>query len=1359
MNDGAITPEERRQLLRQRLLAEAGIDPGEQRDTSINRRSDDDEPILTDAQKRLWFLHQLEPDPSVLNVRVAVRLHGMLDPELFPTCLARLVADHDVFQWAIVDDGGTPSLERLDDPTIGFRYDEHDLASEAERVALAERVVREDRARVFDLASEVPVAVRLVRLGSDDHLLSVGMHHAVSDDWTRWVFLRDLIGHYCHLVDPESPRPQPSPVRYRDYAAWLQDRLDDDLDAQLEHWRQELGDHPTPTELPPDRPRPARHTVDGNSISRTIPAELVGRIRQLSTANQATVFMTLLSGFSVVLARSTHSSDVVVGTPVAGRSAPETHDMLGVFLNTLVLRLETGGNPTFAELIARARTTSLDGFANQEVPFERLLEELNPPRDPSRTPFFSTFFNMTSREYPDTLGPFRLSAVDLQEEGAKFDLTLYAHDSGSELLLTAVYNTRLYDQATVERVVDQFVSVLEQVVEKPDTPIMSLDLSRAEDAIETPDPEADLPDGWVGTVVDAVAKNQASDPDRVAVTGPDATWTRADLFNGTLGLAGALREAGLGDGDPVAIVGARSEQLPAAVLACLTANTPYLILDPAYPAGRLARYLDVVAPRALLRVAGAGDIDEATAELLDGLDVAVDAELPVAPADFRAHWPVVDRFEPPMVAPGDPACFHFTSGSTGVPKAVVGGHGSLTFFQDWMATEFGFGPDDRFSLLSGLAHDPLQRDLLTAMWVGAPIVVPNPDRLADPGWLARWLRDQRISVAHLTPAMGQLATDTAGGVQVPDLANVFFTGAALRWELVSAVNQLAPAAQMVNLYGATETQRASGWQRVDPTGEPPADGTIPIGHPMPGVQLIVRNEGGQVCGPGEIGQLFVRSAHLSLGYHREQGEIDTTGFRPAPGRSGGREREYASGDLARVRPDGAIEHRGRIDHQVKVRGFRVEPADVAQGLSTHPDVTRTEVVVWGGDEPAIGAYVVVAPGSSTDNADILRHARQSLPAPLVPTRLKIVDQVPLTPNGKVDPEPLTAVVTTDDRTEPVDELERMLLDHWRSVLRRDDVGVNDNFFDLGGYSLLATRLFALIEQSTGRRLPVATLFEAPTVARLADVLRGDRSTAWTSLVPIQPSGPGQPFYYVTPYSISVLQLAQLGETLGREQPLYGLQPQGLDGEAPIHTTIEEMAAHYIAEVRSNQPEGPYAIGGHCSGSWVAFEMARQLEADGQEVNNLILVDQGPPGVDRPKTAVWRYVVHRLRFFNADGRLLDALRWQLRIAVGRLLLRRVGSSQRRLAEEVNASHHRAHGSYVGGGHLDADILFLRSEEAIRLGDRQWHLEWQRFTEGGFVTDTVPSTHAMLLEQPYVTTLADRIRRWLDRSEAADYEVEG
>lgn len=1357
MNSGAITPEERRRLLRQRMLAEAGVESTARRDTSIVRRPDGDAPVLTDAQKRLWFLHQLEPDPSVLNVRVAVRLHGPLDPDLFPTCLARIVADHDVLQYAIVDHDGTPDLERLDDPTIEFRYDEHDLASEEERMALAERIVREDRSRVFDLAGEVPVAVRIVRLGPDDHLLSIGMHHAVSDDWSRWVFVRHLIAHYCHLVDPDSAAPESSALRYRDYAAWLADRLDDDLDGQLDHWRQQLGDHPTPTEIPPDRPRPARHTVDGDSISRTIPAELVDRLRQLSTANQATMFMTLLGGLSVVLARSTHSRDVVLGTPVAGRSAPETHDMLGVFLNTLVLRLDTGNNPTFAELIGRARDTSLDGFANQEVPFERLLEDLNPPRDPSRTPFFSTFFNMTSREYPDTLGPFRLSPVDLQEEGAKFDLTLYAHDTGSDLRLTAVYNTRLYDVETIDRIVDQFLSVLEQAVDAPDTPIMSLDLDRADTVPERPDPQADLPDGWAGTVFDKVAKHTAIDPERVAVAGPDAVWTRADLHQGALAVAGALHTAGLQHGDPVAIVSARAAQLPAAVLGCLTANTPYLILDPAYPAARLAQYLETVVPRAVLWVAGRDEIDEAIVDVVDGQDVAIDVELPADPAQFLALFPA-DGFSVPTVGRDDPACFHFTSGSTGVPKAVVGAQGPLTFFQDWMADEFGLDQDDRFSLLSGLAHDPLQRDLLTSMWVGATIVVPDPDRLGDPGWLARWLRDERITVAHLTPAMGQLATDTAGDATVPDLTHVFFTGAALRWELVTALDRLAPSAQMVNLYGSTESQRASGWHRVDPDGAPPADGTIAIGRPMPGAQLIVRNEGDQVCGPGEIGQLHVRSPHLSLGYHRGPGQVDTTGFRPAPGRSGGREQEYATGDLARVRPDGVIEHRGRIDQQVKVRGFRVEPADVAQGLNTHPEVTRVEVVVWGGNEPAIGAYVVVASGSSIDSADVLRHARQVLPAPLVPTRLKIVDSIPLTPNGKVDPTPLTAEVAADERTAPADDLERMLLEHWRAVLRRNDVGVNDNFFDLGGYSLLATRLFALIESSTGRRLPVATLFEGPTVARLADVLRSDQGTSsWTSLVPIQRAGRGQPLYYVTPYSISVLQLAQLGETLGGDQPLFGLQPQGLDGEAPIHATIEDMATHYISEIRSHQPEGPYAIGGHCSGSWVAFEMTRQLEAAGERVDSLILIDQGPPGVARPKTAVWRYVVHRLRFFNADGRLLDALVWQLRNALGRLLLRRVGSAQRRAAEHVNVAHRQAHNSYQGGK-IDAEILFLRSEEAIRLGDRHWHLEWQRFTSGGFVTDTVPSTHAMLLEQPYVTTLADRIRRWLQRSATDGYQVE-
>jgi thioesterase domain-containing protein len=390
-----------------------------------------------------------------------------------------------------------------------------------------------------------------------------------------------------------------------------------------------------------------------------------------------------------------------------------------------------------------------------------------------------------------------------------------------------------------------------------------------------------------------------------------------------------------------------------------------------------------------------------------------------------------------------------------------------------------------------------------------------------------------------------------------------------------------------------------------------------------------------------------------------------------------------------------------------------------------------------------------------DERDLNRFMRRLLPLHMVPAVVVEIERVPLTPNGKVDrralPTPCQGRSSPADRS-PRDALEVMLVEIWSSVLNRKDIGVDDNFFALGGYSLLATRVFALIERRTGKRLPISTLFENPTIAELADAIRVDGADpTWSSLVPIQAAGSKHPFFYVAPYMISVLQLAELGEQLGCDQPLYGLQPQGLDGRLPPHERIEDMAAHYIAELKSVQPNGPYAVGGHCSGSWVAFEMARQLEANGDELRAVIVVDQGPPGVERPKIRTFRYLVNRTRFYFRDGRLRYSLAWQFKIVTARFLLRRVGPPTARFEETVREVHRHAVRRY-GGGRIKHDITLVRSAESLVLDDKSWYVKWGTCTEGALTTMNVDGTHANLLVRPFVVQLASSFIDALEGSDA-------
>ncbi|MCU1501344.1 MAG: amino acid adenylation protein, partial [Ilumatobacteraceae bacterium] len=806
-------------------------------------------------------------------------------------------------------------------------------------------------------------------------------------------------------------------------------------------------------------------------------------------------------------------------------------------------------------------------------------------------------------------------------------------------------------------------------------------------------------------------------------------------------------------------------------------------------------------PSAWLAVAGAGPVPAEILAVLDELGVDARATVDDWPStsdppssDVDIGRPDVDigvvgvgvvgvdidisavDTAPVEIGPDDVACLTFTSGSTGTPKAVIGRHGSLTHFLPWQTERFGITSTDRFSMLSGLAHDPLQRDMFWPLWVGATLVVPDPEEIPTPGWLAEWFRREQITVSHLTPAMGRLFTEHAYPGAARQLRKAFFIGDVLPRRDVERLREVAPGVEVVNLYGTTETQRASAHHVVGDDDLAGHDGAepleiLPLGTGIPGTQVLVRSASGSPAGFGEIGEIWVRSHHLAAGYlDRPEETAERFLDLAAPGGPGGAagsgmpgDRAYRTGDRGRYRWDGAVEHRGRADGQVQLRGFRIETAEVRDWLLRLDDVGDAAVVVRddlaaGTGDQRLVAYVVPATHRDIDPVALRTSLRTSLPTNMVPNDIVVLERLPLTPNGKLD---RAALPAPDGRLplgggRPCDEVEERLAGWFGQVLGRHDVGVHDNFFDLGGYSLLATRLFAIIESETGRRIPVATLFQAPTVATLATIIRsGVSDGGWSSLVPIQPGGSQIPFFYVTPYMISVLQLAHLAVELGADQPLYGLQPQGLDGSLAIHTRIEEMAAHYIDEMKSVQPRGPYRIGGHCSGAWVAFEIARQLEAADDEIAAIVLVDQGPPAIQRSIPSLPRYFASRARFYLSDRRLMPAVRWQLKIVVNRLLMRRIASRANRFTEEVKITHRHAYGKYAGGT-VDHDIVLIRSQESIALPDKTWYLRWGEMTTGSMRHTWSSGTHANLLERPYVEMLADRLRWAFDPgvSEAAD-----
>lgn len=1365
MTDAAHPEDADRRALLEILLAEEGlVQPVA---ASIPRRDPDTTSVLSSAQERLWFLDQLDEQSTALTIRAAVRLRRHLDVGSLCRSLDTLLARHSSLRTTISAVEGSPRPQLLDHSSMPLVIDDLGVGTDPDDAI--SQLLQDEAQRLFDLERDLPIATRLLRLADDDHVISVVIHHVAADGWSFGVFFRELGELYSAFSSETVPSLDPLPIEYADYAAWQREVASgENRQLQLGFWSNQLARSPV-CELPADFARPAVRTFDGGQVAASVGLGPASALRSLAAEHRATPFMVLLAAFDVVLARRTGLDDIVVGSPVAGRVRPELEGMVGMFLNTLVLRTDLSDDPSFGTLIDRVRETSVDAFDHQDVPFEDLLAELRPPRDLSRTPLFQVFFNMLNFSVDTSanlIGGLEYEVISQPDLESKFDVTLYVTDQDGRFELLLVYNRRLYRPETMRQLLDQYVQLLGSVVADPSRPISGYSLVTPEAERSLPDASTELDATWHGSVPASVRRAAERRPDHAAVVDPEGTWSYRALASQMDRVAMWLSVNGIGKGHVVAIFGHRSASTVCAVTAVLATGAAYLLLDPRHPPGRLGDYLRIANPDGWLAVGAAGPVPRDVVAALDEIGVDVRRTVPslaelVAEASTRAG-PEPDAAVlaalTDSIGPDDPACLTFTSGSTGAPKAVVGRHGSLTHFLPWQSEHYRVDADDRFSMLSGLAHDPIQRDMFWALWLGGTIVAPAPDEIATPGWLADWLRREQITVTHLTPAMGQLITETITAGRrvdpVESLRRALFIGDVLTRHDVEKFRQLAPHVEVVNLYGTTETQRASGHHVVDAASsldghDAVARETLPLGVGIPGTQLLVRSGGGHPAGFGEVGEVWVRSPHLALGYHDRPDETAAR-FHDEPGGS----RTYRTGDLGRYLPNGEVEYLGRSDDQVQIRGFRVELGEINAAIARSPHVA--EAVVQVRDDHSITRLVayVVASDDHLDISHLRNTLRGLLPTHMVPTDYVVLPAIPVTANGKLDKSALPAPEHAHDATlatEPRDELERRLIDRWEHILDRTGIGIYDNFFDLGGHSLLATRLFAMIEADTGRHVAISALFEAPTVAGLADIIRGGEETSPSScLVPVQPNGTERPFFYVAPYMISVLEFAHLGVELGENQPLWGIQPQGLDGKAPPHTTVEDMAGHYIQEIRAVQPQGPYRIGGHCSGSWVAFEMARQLEASGEQLETLALVDLGPPDVERPLMTVRRYVLGRIRFYFSDGRIRHAVAWKFKNGVKALVLRRVGPSTLKYAEEVRAAHRTAYRAYKGGM-IRSDITLIRSDDSLKLADKDWFLRWDDKTTGVFRHTRSRGTHANLLERPYVEMLADRLRSAFERRE--------
>ncbi|KPI15331.1 amino acid adenylation domain protein [Actinobacteria bacterium OK074] len=1065
----ALSPEHRA-LFESRLRAAAGPGP----DPGIPRRPDDGAPVpLSFAQHRIWFLDQLEPSRAVYNVSASLMLRRHLTTAVVRGALDELTRRHEVLRTVFPSDDGEPRqrvMDRLSPPLT-----ETDLRElpESDRAAAALSRCEENKRRPFDLASGPLLRCLLLRLRDDETLLFLTFHHTVFDGWSIGVLRRDLTA-LLHAAETGEASGLPAlPVQYADFALWQRRQLDDRRLAELlGYWRERMRGAPPVIDLPFDRPRPAVTTNEGAQRGFALSAEVTAALRELGTACGTTPFMTMLTLFAALLHRWSGEQDMVIGTPVANRARSELDDLIGFFTNNLAIRVGTGPGTSFRGLLAQVRQTTVDALARQDLPFERLVEETRAERTLTHNPLFQVVFVMEDGQDAgelDTLVPEGHGETHTPGS-AKFDLTLTITDSGSAFAGSFEYSTDLFEPVTIDRLTERLDLLARSVTADPDLELAALPVLTGDEnrhlrqvnaAVEDDPPQHRTLHG----VLEDAARRR---PENTAVEAPDRHLTYRQLDEAANRLAHYLLTLGVEAEQPIGVALDETADAVVAAFGVLKAGAVLLPLDPAYPAARLDHVLRRSGAQLLLTRRSLADRfagNDVTPVLMD--DDTVRAALADQPGDRPAV----------SVPPQQLAYVIFTSGSTGVPKGVMVPHrgiGSLTRSFE----QFAQGPGSRVLRFASPSFDASVMELLMTFGAGATLVLEPRAELVPGEDLARLIRERRISTVLLSPS----ALSTLTRSELPGLRTVVMGGEAATLELAQ---QWCDGRDVFNAYGPTEATICATIARCS-SGRVP-----PLGRPVAGCTLHVLDDTLSPVPFGRQGELYLGGVGLARGY-LAQPDVTAARFVPDPSGTEPGARLYRTGDLVRWCADGELEFLGRADHQVKLRGFRIEPGEIETRLEDHPGVRTAVVLVRGeGADRRLVGYAVPAPGGERPTpADLRQWLKDRLPGYMVPELFVMLDALPTTPNGKLDrdalPDPLERSQDTDRQRPPLlDPVEERVAEIWREVLGIALPGGADNFFEVGGNSLSATRLVARVNQVFGIRLPVRTLFVESTVSGLA----------------------------------------------------------------------------------------------------------------------------------------------------------------------------------------------------------------------------------------------------------------------------------
>ena len=1160
------------------------------------------------AQRRFWVLDRLDPGDPALNVAVRWRLEGDIPVASAERAFRLIIARHETLRSYFEQVDGEPL--QIVAPHVSFKIPVVDLSSSPEPQALAEaeRIARIEARASFDLSIPPLIRVTLLRIRKDLSYLLVTAHHAVCDGWSIGILAREF-GEICAARSAgRFPALPELPVTYGEFAEWQTEQLAGPAwGHEIDYWTrtlQGLGYF----EVRTDRPRPPNQTNSSDILSVLLERNLTTGLEEVARRNGCTLFMTVLAALFTLLHRETGETDIAIGTQVAGRDEVELEDLVGVFINTLILRGNLQGNPRFTEMLARVSDVVTGAFEHQHVPLEKLIEILRPRRELNRNPLFSiNFIYQRSFIENKTYGSFKLVDVPSYSAGALYDLNFFMVERPEGWRLSCEYKTDLFDEGTITSYLAHLQNLLQAMVVDSSRRIAELPmLSEAERnrlIVELNRTDRSYPSHL--TLPQMFAAQAVKTPDLTALVFEDLTLSYAELDARSNRMAHHLRKLGVGPEVLVAICAERSLELMVGLYGILKAGGAYVPLDPKYPSERLAFMLQDCGARVLLTQDSVG------------------ACLPQHELEtvwLDRDWPLIEQnpASPVMsgVTPDNLAYVIYTSGSTGKPKGAMNTHRGIVNRLVWMQETYRLGAEDRVLQKTPISFDVSVWELFWPLLYGARLVIARPGGHQDPSYLAEAIERYRVTIAHFVPSMLSVFLRLADLHRCRSLRDTMCSGEALSVDTQNAFLRALPS-RLHNLYGPTEAAvDVTAWQ-CEPL---PANASVPIGRPISNIRLYILDAQRQLTPYGAPGELYIGGVGVGRGYLNRP-ELTKERFVDSPFVRD--ERLYRTGDLVRYRADGNIEFIGRLDHQVKLRGLRVELGDIEVALRECAGVHDAAVLLREdspGDQRLVAYIVPREPGLQGVVESFPTALRSTLAARLpdymVPSAFVPLERLPLNPSGKLDraalPPPQLQAGAAGSATQPLDEVEMRLAALWCTVLRCSNVGKTANFFELGGHSLLAAQLLGKIEAEFGQRLTLAAMFKSPTIAEQARLLkrREARDFEFRQVIKLQPNGSKPAIIAVHNTGI----FYGLCKRLGSEQPFTSLQlfdPSLPDESRP--ETVEEIGAAYVQLIRRVQPSGPYILAGWCIAGVVAFEVARQLQEAGAEVPLLLMMDTWAPG--------------------------------------------------------------------------------------------------------------------------------------------------